>query len=178
MTPLLWTDIETTSLVAQEGRILELGLVLTDAQLEVVATGSWVAGWRGIRDIPMDQVSREMHEANGLLDAVERSRLSLRGVEDAALAWVRHHNARGLLMAGRGIGSFDRPWLRYHMPALEAVWSHRNLDITTLRYFFGDEKREAEHRALGDLRISIGHLREYVARAEAAGLTPLPALVA
>lgn len=175
--PLLWVDIETLGLSEHNRCMLEVGLVLTDASLEVVAQTDIVIGWRNVRSLPADPAARAMHEVNGLLDEVEASHVSMREAEAHLLAWVERHDAKGLYMAGSGIG-FDRRWLRVQMPTLAEVWHYRNFDMTTIRYFFGSEKREPAHRALADIHQSIEELRAAVAQARRAGLVAIPAMVA
>ena len=172
--PLLWCDIETSGLSERTDRLLEVGLVLTDADLSIVEETAVVIGWRNVRDFEMSEFVREMHEKSGLFDAVERSLLCTREAEDRLVRWVGARGADGLYMAGSGVG-FDRRWLRHLMPSFAKLFHYRNFDMTTLRYFLGDEKREPVHRSLGDLHQSIEDLRRYVRMAHAAGLIALPA---
>ncbi|KKK49844.1 hypothetical protein LCGC14_3130970, partial [marine sediment metagenome] len=95
---------------------------------------------------------------DGLLDTVECSGVTTLRAEQILLEWVERHQAAGLYMAGSGV-HFDRRWLRRWMPALVRVWHYRNFDMTTLRYFFDEEKKTTKHRALGDLRQNVADLR-------------------
>ena len=173
-TPLLWLDIETTGLDEHASRILEVGLILTDGDLNEIASVDAVIGWRNPHQMVMCEAVREMHTTSGLLDEVAESRMCLGEAEDLLLAWVHHHDANGLLMAGSGV-QFDRRWIAHVMPGLADLFHRRNFDMTTLRYFLGEAKEEAPHRALGDLRQNIRTLRRYVARARAMGLIAMPA---
>lgn len=172
--PLLWVDIETSGLDEHTARLLEVGMVLTDDMLEEVAYIDVVLGWRNPHEMEMPDEVREMHTRSGLLDEVARSRLCLREAEDLLVAWVKHHGAEGLYMAGSGV-HFDRRWLRHLMPSLAGCFHYRNFDMTTLRYFLGTAKTEPAHRALADLRQSIEDLRRAAARARATGLIAVPA---
>lgn len=177
-TPLLWADIETTGLSEHADRMLELGLVLTDANLGVVSTFEMVLGWPRVRELDIHPIVRGMHEENGLFDEVELSSYCLREVEDRALTWVKEHDAAGLFMAGSGVGGFDRRWFRHLMPHLAKVWAHRNVDLTTLRYFFGTSKEgDVAHRAVPDILQSVDQLRGFVTRARQCGLIALPMAV-
>lgn len=171
--PLLWCDVETNCLEEAGGYIFEIALALTDSDQNEVASTDIVIGWRDPWLLPLNDVARDMHTRNGLLEEVAASRVSLREAEDRFVAWIKEHDATGLYMAGRG-PHFDRRWTRHQMPALERQFSHRNVDLTTLRYFFGAEKVEPPHRALQDLRASIDDLRRYVAWARSAGLLLMP----
>lgn len=172
--PLLWLDLETTGLDEHTARLLEVGMILTDGDLNEVACIDVVLGWRTPHALEMPDIVREMHMASGLLDEVAASRMCLREAEDLLVAWVDLHDARNLYMAGSGV-HFDRRWLRHLMPALAACFHYRNFDATTLRYFFDTEKEAPEHRVLGDLRQSIKNIRMLADRARAAGIIALPA---
>lgn len=172
--PLLWIDVETTGLDEHTARLLEVGMILTDGDLNEVACIDVVLGWRNPRELPMVDLVREMHEASGLFDEVAASRMCLREAEDLLVAWVDANDARGLFMAGSGV-HFDRRWLRHLMPTLAACFNYRNFDATTLRYFFNTEKEAPKHRVLGDIRQSISNIRMLVRRARNAGIIALPA---
>jgi len=73
---LLWTDIETSGLDERGGLLLELGLIVTGPgpRFEERAAWSAVVGYPDIRSRIRSAFVRQMHEANGLLVEVERSR--------------------------------------------------------------------------------------------------------
>ena len=72
--------------------------------------------------------------------------------------------------AGSTIG-FDRRWLRHHMPKLEALFSYRSCDVSSITelakrwapsvYEGRPKVVEVAHRALADVRASIETLRYY-----------------
>jgi len=166
--PLLWVDLETTGLEERDGLILELGMILTDSRLRVVAEFQRVVHVHRLIDRFGDGIPPhvlDMHSRSGLFAEVEQPGPCLGLVEDQALEWVEEHDAGGLHMAGSGVG-FDRRWMRRHMPRLAAVFHYRNHDLTTLRRFFREEKSSTPHRALEDLRINVEDYRRYVALRE------------
>lgn len=183
--PLLWTDLESTGLSPRADHLLEYAMALTDGEFRVVGTFRVVIGRRDVRSLPMAENVRAMHEENGLLDEVERSSTSVREAEIQGLAWARAHGCvadplgrdTGPYMAGSS-PQFDRDFYMIQMPALARLWHYRNVDMTTLRYFFADPKRKVAHRALSDVLDSVEDLRGYVARARACGLLALPGLAA
>ncbi|KKN41334.1 hypothetical protein LCGC14_0724160, partial [marine sediment metagenome] len=158
MGPLLWLDIETTGLSEHQDLLLEVGMILTDEHLRVTASTSIVIGYNRIRELMTNEFVLDMHKRNGLLDAVERSDVTTLRAEQLLLEWVERHSADGFYMAGSGV-HFDRRWLTRWMPALVRVWHYRNFDMTTLRYFFEEEKATSDHRAIGDLKQNIADLR-------------------
>lgn len=182
--PLVFLDFEGTGLPIdlKDGTTdwplpLELGVVVTDGDLNVVVQDSWVIRWPRWKVLErMQPEALAMHEANGLLEEIEQAPLVLEGVEHACLSLLVKHKAEGLYMAGSGL-TYDRRMLARWFPILSTKFHHRNVDLTTLRYFFGSEKSEPAHRALPDCHQSLGMLREYVARARACGLLPLAVAV-
>ena len=111
---LLWVDLETTGLDPMRCLLLEVGLLLTDDRgLELAAT-SVVLGYPDVRHRVREPVVRDMHDARGLFDEVERSRVQLpeagstrttrAGCSWQARAWAAS--------TGRGLGSTCRAWPR------------------------------------------------------------------
>lgn len=158
---ILFTDIETTGLDERGGLLLELGLILTGDGPEFEELGAWsaVVGYPDIRSRIRDPFVREMHNANGLADEVERSMTTLAELEARACSWVRDRGAAGLPMGGSS-PHFDRRWLGEHTPELAALYHHRMVDATTLMILFSIPKEPSAHRALDDLRDSIAIVRE------------------
>jgi len=156
---LLWTDLETTGLDERAGLLLELGLVLTGPGFCELARFSCVVGYPDIRSRIRSSYVRQMHEASGLLDEVERSTCTLAELEARAVSWVRDHHATDLPMGGSS-PHFDRRWLKEHTPELAGLYHHRLIDTTTLRILFGFEKPAGAHRALDDLDNCLGIVRE------------------
>ena len=72
-------------------------------------------------------------------------------------------------LAGSTVG-FDRRWLRHHMPALEAMFLHRSVDVSSFgemasrwapEVYENRPKSTDTHRALADARGSIELLKYY-----------------
>lgn len=158
---ILWTDIETTGLEERDGLLLELGLVITGPGPDFTERAAWscVVGYPDIRSRIRDEFVRKMHEANGLLDEVERSTVTLAGLEAQACSWVERNEGEGLPMGGSS-PQFDRRWLRVHAPKFAEVFHYRMVDVATIRILFGLEKPEGAHRAIQDLNDTIGTVRQ------------------
>lgn len=185
MSGLLWPDVETTGLDPATGHVLEYALAITDNELRVIDTFEVVVGHRNVRNYAMSDVVRRMHENNGLFDACERSPFTLEEAEAIGLVWMAKHGIKpdpngrddvGPYMAGSS-PQFDRGFMMRHLPQLQRCFHYRNIDMTTLRYFFGSEKNSSIHRALPDVLQNVEDLRRHVARARAVGLRPMPALL-
>lgn len=170
---ILFFDIETSGFDATRDRILEVGAVLVDAELDEIAR------WRTlIGRPPVEQLvgTVDMHRESGLLGELEEveSRedyeVLVAHAERSILEWlILEHEVpeRQLEIAGYSI-HFDRGFVRAQMPRLDSWLSHRMIDVSTLR---GLDRRwreqpEAEaqkvaHRAWPDCEHAIAALRLY-----------------
>jgi oligoribonuclease len=167
---LLWIDMEMTGLRPETDRILEVALVVTDANLATIAVAPvWVLHQDDSTIAAMDSWNQGTHGRSGLIEKVKASRLDEVEVEAAALAFVGAHvAARTSPMCGNSICQ-DRRFLARWMPALEAFFHYRNLDVSTLKELCRRWKpelmkgipKEGKHEALADVYESIEELRYY-----------------
>jgi len=166
---LTWVDLETTGLEPRFGRILELGVVITDDELVELDRCSWVIRPFAPPIQPMSKYVLDMHTRSGLLDecrAVGRSPVE---VEEEARTWIGDMHAGSVaLMAGNSI-HFDRSWIKRHMPKLDEVFGYRMVDVSSIkelvaRWWPGREYKiegDKPHRTLPDIEHSISELRYY-----------------
>ena len=167
---LIWIDLEMTGLKPDTDRILELALVVTDAQLAPVAVAPvWVLHQGDSTLAAMDAWNRGTHGRSGLIEKVKASTQGEAEVEAAALAFLREHVPAGVSpMCGNSICQ-DRRFLARWMPALEEYFHYRNLDVSTLKELCRRWKpelmkgvpKEGKHEALADVYESIEELRYY-----------------
>jgi oligoribonuclease len=167
---LVWLDMEMTGLAPERDRILEMALLVTDAQLNLLATSDvWVLHQpREVLDA-MDSWNRGTHAKTGLIERVSASRLTEAEVEAKALEFLaRHVPANVSPMCGNSICQ-DRRFLVRWMPRLEAYFHYRNLDVSTLKELVRRWKpevlksftKEGKHEALADILESIEELKFY-----------------
>ena len=167
---LVWLDMEMTGLDPERERIIELAMIVTDGNLETVAESPvWVVHQPDAVLDAMDDWNKNTHGKSGLIDRVRSSVLDEAAVEAAALAFMQAYvPQRTSPMCGNSIGQ-DRRFMVRYMPALEAWFHYRNLDVSTLKELCrrwkpeiakGFEK-ESAHTALADIRESIDELKYY-----------------
>ncbi|MDQ7989545.1 MAG: oligoribonuclease [Candidatus Dactylopiibacterium sp.] len=169
-THLVWLDMEMTGLEPDRDRIIEIAMIVTDVNLEVVAESPVVAVHQpgSVLDA-MDDWNKNTHGKSGLIERVRASSVDEAAAERLYLDWMAQYvPARTTPMCGNTIGQ-DRRFLARYMPTLEAYFHYRNLDVSTLKelarrwhpaLFAGVKKSEA-HTALADIRESVEELRYY-----------------
>lgn len=164
-----WLDLEMTGLDPDKESILEIAAVVTDKNLNVIAVGpNLVIGHSEEALARMDAWNTEHHGLSGLTDLARRSDVTPEEAERRLLAFFRRHTPAGTAqMAGNSIGH-DRRFLERRMPALLAHFSHRVIDVTTIRLLAdrwypraAEFAKTAGHRARQDILESIAQLRHY-----------------
>ncbi len=169
-THLVWIDMEMTGLKPDSDRIIEIALVVTDKDLNLVEEGPVLAVHQTDAVLAgMDKWNQGTHGKSGLIDRVKESVLDEATAEKAMLKFMKKHvPARSSPMCGNSICQ-DRRFLARYMPDLEAWFHYRNLDVSTLKelakrwkptVLTGFEK-ENKHTALADIYESIAELKHY-----------------
>ena len=169
-THLLWLDMEMTGLSPDSDRIIELAIVVTDADLNTVAEVPVLVVHQPDEVMnAMDNWNKGTHGKSGLIDRVKASQLDETEAEAQMLEFVKQHvPARTSPMCGNSICQ-DRRFLARYMPQLEAFFHYRNLDVSTLKELakrwrpgLSEEfKKSNKHEALADIYESIDEMKYY-----------------
>jgi oligoribonuclease len=167
---LVWIDLEMTGLSPQRDRIIEVAVVVTDAQLQQRVEGPVYAIHQSDAVLDaMDAWNKGTHGKSGLIDRVKASSVDEQQAQHDVIEFLKHYVPKNTSpMCGNSICQ-DRRFLANHMPELEAFFHYRNLDVSTLKELarrwkpevLGGFKKAQKHTALADIHESIDELRYY-----------------
>ncbi len=162
--------MEMTGLKPETDRIIEVAVVVTDAQLNVLAEGPVLVVHQPDEVLDgMDAWNKSTHRKSGLIDKVKISTLNEAQVERQLIEFLREYvPASTSPMCGNSICQ-DRRFMARWMPQLEAYFHYRNLDVSTLKelakrwkpQIMSGMTKHGKHEALADIHESIEELRYY-----------------
>jgi oligoribonuclease len=169
-THLVWVDMEMSGLVPDKDVVLEVALIVTDKDLNLVEEGPVLVVHQPDAVLDgMDSWNKGTHGKSGLIDKVKASPLSEVDVEAQMIEFMKRHvGERKSPMCGNSICQ-DRRFMARHLPKLEAYFHYRNLDVSTLKELAARWRPELKdgfkkansHTALADIQESIDELRYY-----------------
>lgn len=182
----VFLDLETTGLDTERCEVLELGLVIVDADLlNEIAYASWIR-WPGF-DAYWEMGALEMHRKSGFIEELQKANYIGRTstfdqIISEAMQFIRTYEAVGSPMCGSTVGSYDRSIVRRNFPLVDKLFGYRCIDVSSVKelakawhphVYESRPKVEAAHRAVPDCRASIEELQHY--RRAIFAFTPSPA---
>lgn len=167
----IWLDLEMTGLVPEKDRILEMGVVITDAKFNILTEGVSITIWQPDELLNnMDNWNTTHHTRSGLLADVRKSTVNEQQAEEYILDFITLYvDSKVSPMCGNSV-SQDRRFLYKYMPKLEEYFHYRHLDVSTLKILaqtlapnlLKQVKKQSNHRAKEDILASIAELKFYV----------------
>ncbi len=167
---LVWVDMEMTGLYPDTDRIIEIAVVVTDMNLNLLAEGPVLAIHQPDEVLDgMDAWNKGTHGKSGLIERVKASSVDEEQAQQVLIEFLRQHVPSGKSpMCGNTICQ-DRRFMARGMPKLESYFHYRNLDVSTLKELcrrwkpevHGGFKKHQKHTALADILESIEELKYY-----------------
>lgn len=170
-THLVWVDCEMTGLDLVHDALVELAVLVTDDELNVLGDGVDVV----IKppDAALEQMVefvRNMHTTSGLINELAAG-ISLADAEEQAMDYIRQFvkEPRKAPMAGNSIAT-DRSFIARDMHTLDEFVHYRMVDVSSIkelarrwypRAYFQAPAKQGGHRALADITESIKELAYY-----------------
>lgn len=169
---LVWIDLEMTGLVVETDVIVEIAVLVTDSNLELLDPGLDIVIHqpKPVLDA-MNDVVTKMHEKSGLLEAIHASTVEFDTAIADTLAYITRFVPKSGVapLCGNTIG-MDRRFLARYAPSIDDYLHYRSIDVSSLKelcrrwypevYKQRPGKQES-HRALDDIRESIAELAFY-----------------
>ncbi len=168
---LVWIDCEMTGLNTAVDVLVEIAVIVTEADLTPVDEGiDLVISATPEQLAQMDPFVVNMHTESGLLPLIAGG-LELAEAERLVMEYVLRHvpEPRKAPLAGSSV-HVDRLYIAKYMPLLDAHLHYRIVDVSTIkeltrrwypRAYFNSPKKVGGHRALADIIDSIRELRYY-----------------
>ncbi|MBX9765181.1 oligoribonuclease [Patescibacteria group bacterium] len=170
----VWMDVEMTSLAdVNVDRIIQVAVVITDKELNVIAEGPEVTvhADRSAFDRIAPEV-KALHEKSGVLEASVASSVTLAEAEQQIFDFISQYAEAGTApLCGNSV-HMDRMFLKAQMPKVYDHLFYRNIDVSTLKELarrwkselydeWQEMKGEKAHRAKEDILRSIEELKFY-----------------
>ncbi|MBP9743392.1 MAG: oligoribonuclease [Burkholderiales bacterium] len=167
---LVWLDMEMTGLSVIDNVIIEIAVVITDSNLNILAeSASYAIAQPEAELTKMDKWNLATHTRSGLIERVKQSTHTIPIVEQELLGLIKKYIYKGKSpLCGNTIHQ-DRKFLVKHMPILEGYLHYRNLDVSTIKelakrwypHLYGKFAKHNLHEALADIKESINELIFY-----------------
>ena len=168
---LIWIDCEMTGLSLQNDLLVEIAVLVTDSELNLIGEGIDVVIHATESQLEgMNDFVREMHTNSGLITEIPKG-ISLAAAEAKIIAYLESAStvAGKSPLAGNSVG-VDRAFIDRDMPLLSAYLHYRTIDVSSIKElarrwnpkaYFNAPAKTGNHRALGDIQDSIAELAYY-----------------
>ena len=171
MSAIVWMDMEMSGLEPETERILEVAVLVTDGDLNVLAEGPNLVVHQSDAVLEaMDEWNTTHHGQSGLTQRVRESTIDEAQASAALLAFLEEHTKKkNAPLAGNSIHQ-DRRFVARYLPEVEAWLHYRNVDVSTVKelahrwypkQYSGRPSKKGSHRAMDDVLESIEELKYY-----------------
>lgn len=163
---LFWIDMEMSGLIPEQDRILEVALIVTNAQFETIETYENVVHQQESILLNMNDWCKKHHAESGLTAKISTGKKEF-DVEQDLLQIIKKYSPKDkAILAGNTIGQ-DRKFIDLWMPKLADSLHYRMLDVSSFKIVFeGIYKKKfakkKKHRAIDDILESIEELKFYM----------------
>lgn len=169
---IVWADCEMTGLDPDRHVLVEIAVIVTDAQLNPLDEGIDLVIHATEDELnEMDDFVQKMHGSSGLTEQIRSSEISLADAERQVVDYIKQFvPVAGMApLAGNSIAT-DRTFITRYMPELDSYLHYRMIDVSSIkelarrwepRIYNGQPAKGMSHRALADIRESIRELAYY-----------------
>lgn len=169
---IVWADCEMTGLEPGRHVLVEIAVIVTDAQLNPLDEGIDIVIHASEDELAeMDDFVTKMHANSGLTEQIRESTTSVAEAEAQVVDYIKKFvPVAGMApLAGNSIAT-DRTFITKFMPDLDNYLHYRMIDVSSIkelarrwhpRIYIGQPDKGMAHRALADIRESIRELAYY-----------------
>ena len=164
---IVWADCEMTGLDPDHHVLVEIAVVVTDAELNALDEGIDIVIHATDEELAgMDDFVTKMHGDSGLTEQIRQSPVSVADAEAQVVEYLKKYVpiAGAAPLAGNSIAS-DRKFISRYMPDLDGFLHYRMIDVSSIkelaRAYSNQPAKGMQHRALADIRESIRELDYY-----------------
>lgn len=171
-TKLLWVDLEMTGLEVEKDRIIEVAVLVTDFDFNVLDSYEAVINQPDEIVSNMNPWAASQHSASGLTAKVRASKTTEEQVIGDIVGLIKAQFGDEMaILAGNSIHN-DRNFIKHWWPAVDELLHYRMLDVSSLKVFMQGKygyvfEKDSSHRALGDIEASIEELQHYLTKLQA-----------
>lgn len=169
--PLVWIDCEMTGLDTEKDVLVEIAVLVTDSELNVIGEGVDVVIAATAEQIAgMNEFVTKMHTDSGLIEEIPKG-IPISEAEGMILKYLESSgvSAGKSPLAGNSV-YVDRIFIARDMPKLTEFLHYRTVDVSSIKElarrwypkaYFNAPAKVGNHRALGDIKDSIAELNFY-----------------
>lgn len=168
---LVWVDCEMTGLDTVKDVLVEIAVLVTDSDLNIIGEGVDLVIKASAEQIAdMNDFVTKMHTESGLINEIPNG-VQVSEAEELILKYL---DSAGVVpgkspIAGNSV-YVDRIFINRDMPKLSEYLHYRTVDVSSIkeltrrwfpRVYFNSPAKTGNHRALGDIKDSIAELSFY-----------------
>lgn len=168
---LVWVDCEMTGLDTKNDVLVEIAVLVTDSDLNIIGEGvDLVINATPEQISGMNEFVTKMHTDSGLINEIPNGV----SVSDAENTILKYLESSGVVagkspIAGNSV-YVDRIFITRDMPKLAEHLHYRTIDVSSIKeltrrwypkVYFNSPAKTGNHRALGDIKDSIAELSFY-----------------
>ena len=167
---LVWLDMEMTGLSVIDNVIIEVAVVITDSNLNILdESPSHVIHQAEAELKKMDKWNTSTHTKSGLIEKVQKSKYTITQVEEELLTLIKKYIYKNKSPLCGNTVHQDRKFMAKYMPTFEEFIHYRNLDVSTIKELakrwypdiYNNFTKHNKHEALADIHESINELIFY-----------------
>lgn len=168
---LIWIDCEMTGLSLEKDVLVEIAVLVTDSDLNVIGEGVDVVIKASAEQLAgMNEFVTQMHTNSGLITEIPNG-ITVAEAEAKVIAYLEGASTQPgkSPLAGNSV-SVDRSFIARDMPLLNEYLHYRTVDVSSIKEltrrwfpkaYFAAPAKTGNHRALGDIQDSIAELAYY-----------------